>query len=109
MGRRTSLHALLIAILALGVVVTGAVAAGKSKTRDRVALQVVKQSHDRTTERRIDALMRKMTLEEKLNQLTLLSDGQMKENPGEARKPIGSVFSETTPCINKYQRDAVEN
>ena len=51
-----------------------------------------------------------MTLEEKLNQLTLLSDGQMKENPAEARKPVGSVFSETDPVlINKYQRDAVEN
>jgi serine kinase of HPr protein (carbohydrate metabolism regulator) len=57
MSRRTSLHALLIAILALGVVVTGAVAAGKPKTRDRVALQVVKQNHDRATERRIDTLI----------------------------------------------------
>jgi beta-glucosidase len=51
-----------------------------------------------------------MTLQEKLNQLTLLSDGQMKENPAEARKPVGSVFSETDPVlINRYQRDAVEN
>ena len=110
MCRHTSLKALLIAILALGVAVTGAVAAGKPRTRDRVALQHVQQKQDRATERRIDALMRKMTLEEKLNQLTLLSDGQMKEHPEEARKPIGSVFSETDPVlINKYQRDAVEN
>jgi beta-glucosidase len=93
MSRRTSLHALLIAILVLGVVVTGAVAAGKPSTRDRVALRAVKQSQDRATERRIDALLRKMTLEEKLNQLTLLSDGQMKEHPEEARKPVGAVFS----------------
>ena len=51
-----------------------------------------------------------MTLDEKLNQLTLLSDGQMKEHPEEARKPVGSVFSETDPVlINKYQRDAVQN
>ena len=51
-----------------------------------------------------------MTLKEKLNQLTLLSDGQMKENPAEARKPVGGVFSETDPVlINRYQRDAVEN
>ena len=62
------------------------------------------------TERRIDALMRRMTLREKLDQLTLLSDGQMKEHPEEARRPIGAVFSETDPAlINKYQHDAVEN
>ena len=110
MSPRTSLHALLIAILALGVAVTGALAAGKPRTRDRAALQTVQRSQDRATERKIDALIRKMTLEEKLNQLTLLSDGQMKENPAEARKPIGSVFSETDPAlINKYQHDAVEN
>ena len=108
MSRHTSLQALLIAILALGVAVTGAVAAGKPRTRDRVALQRVQQSQDRATERRIDALLRKMTLEEKLNQLTLLSDGQI--NPTEARKPVGSVFSLTDPVlINQYQREAVEN
>jgi beta-glucosidase len=51
-----------------------------------------------------------MTLEEKLNQLTLLSDGQMKDTPAEARKPVGAVFSETDPVlINKYQHDAVEH
>jgi beta-glucosidase len=110
MSRHISLKALLIAVLALGVAVTGAVAAGKPRTRDRVALQGVKQSQNRATERRIDALVKKMTLEEKLNQLTLLSDGQMKATPAEARKPIGAVFSEVDPVlINKYQHDAVDN
>jgi beta-glucosidase len=109
MSRPTSLHALLIAILVLGVSVTGAVAAAKDTTRDRRALRAVQQGQDRSTERKIDALIGKMTLEEKLNQLTLLSDGQMKEHPEEARKPIGAVFSETDPVlINKYQHDAVE-
>ena len=72
----------------------------------------MQQSQDRATERKIDSLLRKMTLEEKLNQLTLLSDGQMKEpqHAEEARKPIGAVFSETDPVlINKYQHDAVEH
>ena len=112
MCRHIPLRALLIALLALGVAVTGAVAAGKPRTRDRVALRVVKQSQDRATERKIDSLLRKMTLEEKLDQLTLLSDGQMKEpqHADEARKPIGAVFSETDPVlINKYQHDAVDN
>jgi beta-glucosidase len=60
-------------------------------------------------EHRIDSLLSRMTLDEKLNQLTLLSDGQMKENPAEARKPVGAIFSETDPAlINAYQHDAVD-
>ena len=99
-----------IAAVLLSLAVTASAPAGGSKTRDRAALQAVKQRLDRDTERRISSLIRRMTLDEKLNQLTLLSDGQMKENPAEARKPVGSVFSETDPAlINSYQRDAVEN
>jgi beta-glucosidase len=109
MGRRVSLHALVVAALASCLVAAWPALAAK-RTRDRVALQAVQQRLDGDTERRIDSLLRRMTLEEKLNQLTLLSDGQMKENPAEARKPVGSVFSETDPVlINKDQRDAVEN
>ena len=79
---------------------TGAVAAGKPRTRDRVALRVVKQSQDRATERKIDSLLRKMTLEEKLNQLTLLSDGQMKERSTPTRPASRSEPSSPrpTPC-----------
>jgi beta-glucosidase len=111
MSARAYLQALLIATLALGVAVTGAVAAGKAaSTRDRKMLRAVHQRLDRQTERRIDALMARMTLREKLDQLTLLSDGQMKEHPEEARRPVGGVFSETDPVlINRYQHDAVEN
>ena len=69
----------------------------------------MKQRLDRDTERRIDSLMKRMTLEEKLNQLTLLSDGQLKEDPSEARR-VGAVFSETDPAlINKYQHEAVDH
>ena len=109
MSSRKTLHALLIATIVLGVVVTGALAAGSGSTKDRRALRAVQQRLDRNTERKIDALIDRMTLREKLNQLTLLSDGQMKEHPEEARKPVGAVFSETDPVlINKYQHDAVE-
>jgi beta-glucosidase len=109
MSRRRSLFAAGIALVLLAFVATGPVLAGK-RTRDRAALQAVQQRQDRDIERRIDSLLRRMTLAEKLNQLTLLSDGQMKENPAEARKPVGAVFSETDPVlINRYQRDAVEN
>ncbi len=111
MSRRGLLYALSLVALLLSITAVGSAVAGKKKvTRDRAALQAVAQRQDRATERRIDSLIRRMTLEEKLNQLTLLSDGQMKENPAEARKPVGSVFSETDPVlINQYQRDAVEN
>ena len=77
---------------------------------DEGALQEQRGGPDRNIERRVDDLLRRMTLDEKLQQLTLLSDGQMKQNPAEARKPIGGVFSETDPVlINKYQHDAVDN
>ena len=113
MIRRTSLHSLLIAILVLGVAVTGALAAGRASTRDRVALRAVHQQLDPATESRIDSLISRMTLQEKLDQLTLLSDGQMKDlknHPDEARRPVGGVFSETDPeLINQYQHEAVEN
>jgi beta-glucosidase len=97
-GMRRRLQALGIAAVLLSLCVTASAPAGGQ------------QRTDRGIESKIDSLLRRMTLEEKLNQLTLLSDGQMKANPGEARKPVGSVFSETDPVlINKYQRDAVEN
>ena len=110
MGRRFSLHAIVVVALASCLLAALPALAAKKRTRDRAALQAVAQRLDRQTERRIDSLLRRMTLNEKLNQLTLLSDGQMKDNPAEARKPVGSVFSETDPVlINRYQRDAVEN
>ena len=58
-------------------------------------------------ERRIDGLIRQMTLDEKLNQLTLISDGQI--NDAEAAKPVGAVFSLTDPAkIDHYQQIAVK-
>ncbi len=108
MGRRVSLHAIVAAALATCLVCALPALAAK-RTKDRTALHAVKQRLDRDTERRIDSLMKRMTLEEKLNQLTLLSDGQLKEDPSEARR-VGAVFSETDPAlINKYQHEAVDH
>src|SRR4051794_9482757 len=77
-----------------------------TSTRDRAVLKAVHPRGDRDTERRIDALLRKMTLDEKLNQLTLLSDGQI--NDVEAAKPVGGVFSLTDPAkIDHFQDIAV--
>ena len=110
MGRRVSVRAMVVAALvSFSIIALPAVAAKHRTTRDRATLHAVKQRLDRDTEHRIDSLLRRMTLQEKLDQLTLLSDGQMKDNPAEARR-VGAVFSETDPVlINKYQHDAVEN
>jgi beta-glucosidase len=84
---------------------TGVMAA--KRTRDRVTLQAAQQRQDPRTERRIDSLIRKMTLDEKLQQLTLVSDAGI--NDAEAAKPVGGVFSLTDPAkINHFQHVAVE-
>jgi beta-glucosidase len=106
MGRRARVIAVCATLLILGAVGAGGVTAAKP-TRDRAALKPVQQRHDARTERRIDALIRRMTLDEKLQQLTLLSDGQITD--AEAAEPVGGVFSLTDPeRINHYQRIAVE-
>src|SRR3954452_8715541 len=107
MGRGGRFAALAAAAAAIGGSGVTAAAAGGKPTRDRVGLRAVHTRHDFGTERRIDALIRRMTLDEKLNQLTLLSDGQI--NDTEAAKPVGAVFSLTDPAkIDHYQRIAVQ-
>src|SRR3954464_14397062 len=107
MGRSGRLATVSVAVAVLCGGAATAVFAGGSPTRDRVALRPARHHSDRRVEQRIDALIRKMTLEEKLEQLTLLSDGQI--NDAEAAKPVGGVFSLTDPAkIDHYQRIAVE-
>src|SRR3954471_23750511 len=108
MGRSGRLATAGVAVAVLsGGAATGVVFAGGKPTRDRVALRPAHAHRDKGVERRIDELIRKMTLEEKLNQLTLISDGQI--NDTEAAKPVGGVFSLTDPAkIDHYQRIAVE-
>src|SRR4051812_44164648 len=91
------------AVSALGV---GAVVAG-TQSSDEAALAPARQPANRGVEARVERLLRQMTLDEKLNQLTLLSDGQI--NDVEAAKPVGGVFSLTDPAkINHFQHIAVE-
>jgi beta-glucosidase len=109
MSRRVRLSAVGAAVLVVGSIGAGGVMAA-SQSGDEAALQQVQRGDGgRNIERRVDDLLRKMTLDEKLQQLTLLSDGQMKEDPTQAAKGVGGVFSETDPVlINSYQHDAVE-
>jgi len=58
-------------------------------------------------EAKVNALLAKMTLEEKLEQMQLLSDGQITE--ADAQKGVGGVFSLTDPQkINDLQHVAVD-
>jgi beta-glucosidase len=104
-------------LAAMGAGASGVLAAthhGHHRSRPAVshttvakALEPARLKSDRGIERKVDALLRKMTLDEKLQQLTLLSDGQI--NDAEAAKPVGGVFSLTDPQkIDHYQHIAVE-
>src|SRR4051794_37426456 len=93
--------------LAVGAVGAAGGQAARTPTKDRVALKAADRGQDKNVEKRIDDLIRRMTLEEKLNQLTLISDGQI--NDAEAAKPVGAVFSLTDPAkIDHYQEIAVK-
>lgn len=113
MGLRTRLMLACVSVLVCtgGAVVGITAASARSHatshrvvrhTRDRAALQRARLAYDPSIERRINALISQMTLQEKLDQLTLLSDGQI--NDAEAAKPVGGVFSLTDPAkIDHYQ------
>ncbi len=95
-----------VTIAAVVAVVAGAVAAG-TRSSDESALQPARRAADRGIERKVDALLAKMTLEEKLQQIQLLSDGQVTD--ADARAGVGGVFSLTDPAkIDHLQRVAVE-
>ncbi len=91
--------------LALVVATGGGVAA--TAVGDPTATSPARPAVDARTEQRIDALLAKMTLPEKLQQLQLLSDGQITE--ADAKAGVGSVFSLVDPVkINQIQHVAVE-
>src|SRR6478736_4496410 len=95
------------AALALSAVAAGGVVAA-TQSSDDAALTPTRQPANQGIEHKVDALVKKMTVDEKLNQLQLLSDGQI--NDAEASKPVGGVFSLTDPDkINKFQHEAVDH
>ena len=101
--RRSAIGAAALA-LTLGVA-SGVVAATQSS--DEAVLRPTRQPADRGVERKVSDLLARMTLTEKLQQLQLLSDGQITD--AEARQGVGSVFSLVDPQkINHLQHVAVE-
>jgi len=94
------------AALALGIAVGGsALAAGLSD--DDQALTPTRHPASRTIEQRVNDLLAQMTTKEKLQQVQLLSDGQITD--ADAKAGVGGVFSLIDPVkINHYQHIAVE-
>src|SRR5215210_4795308 len=110
---RRGRFAMATAVLATSAAVAGGVyAAGGPK--DEAALEPARPAASKDVEKRVNALLRKMTTEEKLQQVQLLSDGQMNEEGGargdrEAKAGVGGVFSLVDPVkINHFQKVAVE-
>src|SRR5215218_3204209 len=102
--RRTT--ALAATVVAISLMVAGGVMAA-TQSRDEAALQPVRQEADRGVEGRVERLLAQMTVEEKLQQVQLLSDGQITDE--DARRGVGGVFSLVDPVkIRHFQEIAVK-
>jgi beta-glucosidase len=102
-GRRTAVAASVVALSSLAG--GGVIAATRSS--DEAALAPARRPADQSIERRVSALLGRMTVDEKLQQVQLLSDGQITD--ADAKAGVGSVFSLVDPeKIDHYQHIAVE-
>jgi beta-glucosidase len=98
--------ALAIAVIAATTTGAGAVIAGTGAGDDQ-ELAVTRAPADRGIEQKVDRLVRQMTTDEKLQQVQLLSDGQITDQ--DAKNGVGGVFSLTDPAkIDHYQHVAVQ-
>jgi beta-glucosidase len=92
--------------VALSSLAAGGVVAA-TRSGDDGALAKTRPSADQGIERKVDALLRKMNVDEKLQQVTLLSDGQITDK--DAQAGVGGVFSLTDPAkIDHFQHVAVQ-
>ncbi|HET8950603.1 MAG TPA: beta-glucosidase BglX [Solirubrobacteraceae bacterium] len=111
-SRRGKFGTAVAAVAATAFVAGGVYAAGGPP--DEAALEPARPAASKDVEQRVDALLAKMTTEEKLQQVQLLSDGQMNEENGargnrEAKAGVGGVFSLVDPKrINELQHIAME-
>ena len=109
MKRVTRITTVAGAALATAVVASSAIGShlAADDPTPTAALTANRVTHDSWVEKKVDALVRKMTTKEKLAQVQLLSDGQITD--AEAKAGVGGVFSLTDPAkINHFQHLAVE-
>src|SRR5215211_5456119 len=98
--------ALAVAIVMVSAAVVGGVVA-QTQSSDEQALQPVSQPADRGVETRVNSLLSKMTLQEKLEQITLLPDFKVTDQ--EVRAGLGSILSVTSATqIRRLQHIAVD-
>lgn len=98
--------AMVAGALAAGTLTATNVLADGGGASDERALAPARGAPDRSVERRVDRLLARMTTEEKLQQVQLLSDGQVTDE--DARAGVGGVFSLTDPArIDELQRIAM--
>jgi beta-glucosidase len=106
MSRFRRRAAIIGSVVALSVATAGGVVAG-TQSADEAALAPTRQSASQGIEARVNALLAKMTLQEKLEQIQLLPDFLVTDQ--EVRNGLGSVLSLTDPAqINRLQHIAVE-
>ena len=86
--------AVALSAMAVSAAVAGGVYAAAGP-KDEAALEPARPAASRDVERRVSALLAKMTTEEKLQQVQLLSDGQVTD--ADARAGVGGVFSLVNP------------
>ena len=104
MKRFASVAAMAATVLA-ATAVAGSVP-GTTQSSDERALAPLRQAPSATIEAKVSDLVSQMTTQEKLQQVQLLSDGQITD--ADARAGVGGVFSLTDPVkINRFQRLAV--
>ncbi len=98
------------ALVAAGVLAATSVASSAPaalQSSDEAALTPIRLAPSATVEQRVSSLLNKMTVKEKLQQVQLLSDGQVTDADAEAG--VGGVFSLTDPTrIDQLQHIAVE-
>ncbi len=95
-----------LAVVALVPALGGGVAASDAPT-DQAALQASRGTASQSIEKRVNDLLARMTLQEKLEQIQLLADWQVTD--ADAKAGVGGVFSQVDPAkINDLQHVAVE-
>jgi beta-glucosidase len=107
MSRLSGRTATVFAVVALVAGTTAGSVTAASGPSDEAALARARGPADTAIEKRVNALLGRMTLEEKLQQLTLLPDFMVTDE--DARNGLGSAFSVVDPQrINQLQHVAVE-
>jgi beta-glucosidase len=92
--KRIVIPAAVAALLLAGTATASSVLA-PHQSDDEAALAPTRQAPSQSIEKRVDQLLKKMTTGEKLQQVQLLSDGQVTD--ADARAGVGGVFSLTDP------------